>query len=177
MMKGKIACPNADQLDVKEAADANFAKHHARFKKKGKGYADKLKWGEMSEKGKRHFAEALLSNPRSKNDFVQYIKEAQEMEEEANQVVLTQTKQNATLLPAIPVFNFVLWGPSPLSVKLDGDLPHISLVVGGAECDNLETEMWALMDTGAGATIGWLHFKATILVNVNPSMWPQSQSQ
>ena len=52
---------------------------------------------------------------------------------------------------------------------MDSNLPHICLAVGGEELDNELIMVRALMDTGAGATIGWLpYFEA--LVYRNPSI-------
>ena len=56
--------------------------------------------------------------------------------------------------------------PPPIPVKLDGDLPHIMVNMGDTEDDNLITPVEALVDTGAGATIGNLrYFEGLILQN------------
>ena len=42
--------------------------------------------------------------------------------------------------------------------KYDSKLPHITLEVGGEEQDNEMIKLRVLVDTGAGATVGWLPY-------------------
>ena len=77
------------------------------------------------------------------------------------------------VLPIIPVFQSIHGSMPPLPLKIDADLPHFCIAVGGDEHDNLATDLCALIDTGAGATIDWLpYFDADVLID--PSILVQT---
>ena len=63
-------------------------------------------------------------------------------------------------------------GPPVLPVTLDGNLPHCRLGVGGNDDDNLLTILVDLIDSGAGATIGWLQYWEAVVL-INPSILVQ----
>ena len=65
---------------------------------------------------------------------------------------------NITLLPVIPVLNQLVADKVPLPVPATSELPHIGLNVDSRAADNLISTVDALVDTGAGATIGTLPF-------------------
>lgn len=69
----------------------------------------------------------------------------------------------------IPIFNAVAGSLPPIPVNLDGDLPHIVMEFGESCNDNLVTPLGALVDTGAGCTLGNVCFFRG-LVAQNPSI-------
>ena len=66
----------------------------------------------------------------------------------------------------LAVFNATPNQRDPLSVKLDAKLFHIVMEFGNPGDDNLHSRIDALVDTGAGYTIGNLnHFAGKVLTN------------
>ena len=169
-VKKEIVCPHADRPNAKEYAKENYAKMRSgKGRRNGDGPPaakkswEKPKWEKMGEKAKRHFAQTLLADTKNSDDFNKYISEAQEKEEEEP---VPKKTCNVTVLPSIAVLNGIAGAPPLLPVRLDGNLPHMDLEAGGSDDDNLKTLLRALIDSGAGATIGWLqYFEAVVLIN------------
>ena len=66
----------------------------------------------------------------------------------------------------MPVFNATPSQRDPLPVKLDAKLSHIQMEFGTPGNDNLLSRIDALVDTGAGCTIGNLdHWAGKVLTN------------
>ena len=70
---------------------------------------------------------------------------------------------NVVILAGIPVFNVNPTGAPPLPVSLNSNLPHIALAVGTNEQDNEIIHCHALMDTGAGAIIGYYDYMEAVV--------------
>ena len=65
---------------------------------------------------------------------------------------------NITCFPNIAVLNSNVGASPPLPVKLDGNLVHIKFLVGRKNTKGVPlTAFWSLIDSGAGANIGFLN--------------------
>ena len=178
-------CPNSKNPGAEKHAEKNLVKLRAYLSSRNgpnpsrsaagnKRGPFKPQWGRMAEKVKRSFTRNLLANTEFCDDFNDHM-EARRNEEDKEGEAGTdsnkgkkKTKPNGqvNVLPTIPIMNLAPSQPPPLPVLLDGKLPHITLAVGGREQDNENTELRALVDSGAGATIGCLHFfEAACLIN------------
>ena len=167
-----ITCPNANRPGAKENAAKNFAKMRAdRSSKQRDEVISKPKWARMGKGAKRHFAEAFLADAECAADFNAYVARIKEGKDDDDQKPAAKKagNGNVTVLPTIAVLNGRIGGPPPLPVKLDGNLPHCGLKAGGKEADNLVTVLIALIDSGAGATIGWLQYWEAVVL-INPSI-------
>ena len=107
--------------------------------------------GEVGREGEASLCQYLLANSKFSDDFNKHITAAKAKEDDEPPAEKTCS---VTILPSISIMNYQAGAPPPLPVKLDGDLPHMSLLVGDSASNNLETMLMALLDTGAGATIG-----------------------
>ena len=119
----------------------------------------KPKWGNMNDAIKRTFDKTLLANYDMEDSCNAFIAKAQVKEEADGKEPKPAAKKknhNVTVLPSSAVFNDRAGGPPLLPVTLDGNLPHCGVKAGGDDDDNLLTILIALMDSGAGITIGWL---------------------
>jgi hypothetical protein len=115
-----------------------------------------------------------LDDAESSNDFNAYISKAKEAkEEDEDQKPAAKKTCTVTILPTIAVLNSRAGGPPPLPVNLSGHLPLCCLKAGGPDMDNIVTVLMALMDSGAGATIGWLQYWEAVVL-INPSILVQS---
>jgi hypothetical protein len=167
----EVICPNAGRPGAKENCEKNYAK--LRGDTSSKRNARKPKWGNMNDAAKRTFAKTLLANDDMKDSFNAFIAKAkEEADEEAPKPAAKKKNRNVTVLPSIAVFNGLVGGPPVLPVTLDGHLPHCGIEAGGDEDDNLQTVLIALMDSGAGATIGWLQYWEAVVL-INPSILVQ----
>lgn len=178
LRNGTIKCPHAKNPGAEKNAEKNLVKLRAWLttRKGGAGGGpsasrkDKFKpqWGRMADKAKRSFTRNLLANAEFCDEFNEHIEARKNEEDKDEESPGKKTKPNGqvNVLPTIPVMNLAPSQPPPLPVLLDGKLPHINLAVGGREQDNENTELRALVDSGAGATIGCLHFfEAACLIN------------
>ena len=73
------------------------------------------------------------------------------------------------LSPSIAVLNADVGASPPLPVKLDGNLAHIKFLVGRKNTKGVPfTALWYLIDSGEGATIGFLdYFEGVVMINPN----------
>ena len=74
---------------------------------------------------------------------------------------------NIICFPIVAVHNDYVGASPPLSVKLDGNLDHIKFLVGrkNTKCVPI-TYLRSLIDSGAGATIGFLnYFEGVVMLN------------
>ena len=162
----KVICPHAHRPGAKENCEKNYALLRGGSASGGPAPVKKPKWESMSNKAKRSFANAMVSSSDDREDFKQYIAKAKvaQVEGEKSKKVASNA---VTLFPTICVFNAQLNAP-PLPVKLDSNLPHCAIAAGGGEDDMLTTYLMALMDSGAGATIGFQgYFEGAIFANPN----------
>jgi hypothetical protein len=161
---GKVICPHAHRPGAKENCEKNYALLRGGAGRSGPAPYKKPKWESMSNKAKRSFANAMVASSDDMGDFAQYIAKAQETQKEGENS--KKVASNAiTLFPTICVFNAQLNAP-PLPVKLDSNLPHCAIATGGGEVGMPTTHLTALMDSGAGATIGFQgYFEGAIFSN------------
>lgn len=165
-----VICPNAGRPGAKENVEKNYAK--LRGDAANRRNARKPKWGSMNDAAKRNFAKTLLANDDMKESFNAFIAKAKEDASDEEKPVAKKKNRNVTVLPSIAVFNGRVGGPPILPVTLDGNLPHCGIESGGDDTDNLVTVLVALIDSGAGATIGWLQYWEAVVL-INPSILVQ----
>ena len=74
-----------------------------------------------------------------------------------------------TCFPFIPVLNANVSASPPFPVKIDGDLYHIKFLVGRKNTKGVPLNaILSLIDSGAGATIGFLdYFEGVVMLNPN----------
>ena len=110
----------------------------------------------MNDAAKRNFAKTLLANDDMKDSFNAFIAKAREDADDEEKPAAKKENRNVSVLPSITVFIDRADGPPILPVTLDGNLPHCGVKAGGGDDSNLLTTLIALMDLGAGTTIGWI---------------------
>ena len=172
MVNGEVVCPSANRPGVKEIAQHNFKQMHApRNRRPFDGDSKAPRWDKMSTRSRRSFTRALFSNEESifQLDAHMEARKREAHDAEPDEESRYKRSNNSTVMTVIPVFNAVAGSPPPIPVNLDGNLPHIVMKFGETGNDNLVTPLGALVDTGAGCTLGNLRFFQG-LVAQNPAI-------
>ena len=108
----------------------------------------------MVDHQKKAFAKALVTNYEPVKEFKQYVKITKMAKGEDK----SDDDLNITCFPTIAILNVGVGASLPLPVKLDGNLTHIKFLVGGKNTKGIPLNaLWYLIDSGAGATIGFLN--------------------
>ena len=158
-----MICPHANRPGAEENVKKNFVLMRAGKAGTGTEFK-KPKWETMGAKAKRSFAKTLVASTDGKSDFKKYIKEVQE-EEDKKPAAKKPATGTITLFPTLFALNATAQAP-PLPVKLDGNLAHCAIAAGGGKNDNIPMWLMALIDLGAGATIGFQgYFEGAIFAN------------
>ena len=172
MANGAIVCPNADRPGVRDVAHYNFKQLHANRSRRPYGDDSKTpSWDKMNTKVRRKFTRAVFANEESLTALKAHMAaRKREAEEEPDEMeAFKRSNNNSTVMAVIPIFNAVAGSPPPIPVNLDGDLPHIVMRFGDTADDNLVTPVSALVDTGAGCTLGNLRFFQGLIAQ-NPAI-------
>ena len=160
MENGTIVCPNADRPGVRDVAQHNFKQVYApRNRRPFDGDSKAPSWEKINTKNRHKFTRAVYANEDSLMQFKSHMAAwKREVDEEPDEEAAYKRSNNSTVMAVIPIFNAVAGSPPPIPVNLDGDLPHIVMKFGDTGGDNLVTPVGALVDTGAGCTLGNLRF-------------------
>ena len=173
--KGKITYtevgrPNVIEYVLKNLATLSSTTRKPRHLREGdgkwakNGQFSKPEFSMMVDHQKKAFAKALVTNSGSVKKFKQYIKKAK-LAKEGDE---SDDGVNITCLPNIVVLNSDVGASPPLPAKLDGNLSDIKFLVVRENTKGVSlTALWSLIDSGAGATIGFLNYFEGVLI-INP---------
>ena len=108
----------------------------------------------MGDPQKKAFAKSLVTNSESAKEFKQYVKKAKMAKEDYK----SNDDANITCFPTIAVLNVNVGASPPFTTKIDGNLAHIKFLIGRKNTKGVPlTAFWSLIDSGAGANIGFLN--------------------
>ena len=104
-----------------------------------------------------------MTNSDYTKEFKQYVQKAKLAKEEDK----SDDDANITRFPSIAVLNADVGASPPFPVKLDGNLAHIKFLVGRKNTKGVPLNaILSLIDSGAGATIGFLdYFEGVVMLN------------
>ena len=172
--KGKIICTEVVRPKISEYVLNNLAilcsttrkPHHLREecgKRAKNGQLYNPNFSLMGDHQNKAFSKSLVTNSDSAKGFKKYVKKDKLAKEEDKY----DDDANITCFPNIAVLNADIGASPPAPVKLDGNLAHIKFIVGRKNTKGAPlTDIWSLIDSGAGATIGFInYFEGVVMLN------------
>ena len=163
--KGNITCtgvgsPNDSEYVLKNLATLRSTKRKPRHlreeggKRAKNGQFSKPGFSLMGDHQKKDVDKALVTNSESAKEFKQYVKNSKMAKEEDK----SDNDLNITCFPTIAIINAGVGASLPLPVKLDGNFTYIKFLVDGGNSKGVPLNaLWSLIDSGLGATIGFLN--------------------